>query len=52
MFVNAVSAPGVNLTDQKSTKTKLSELCAIILDLFPSCVEEILLKKAKVHSWI
>lgn len=33
------------LNHQKSAKTKLSELCAVILDLFPSRVEEILLKK-------
>lgn len=34
---------------QKSAKTKLSEPCAVILDLFPACVEEIPLKKVKVH---
>lgn len=35
------------LNHQKSAKTKLSEPCAVILDLFPACVKGILLKKVK-----
>lgn len=35
------------LNHQKSVKT--SVLCAVILDMFPSCVEEILFEKVRVH---